>query len=90
MRFFVKRRNNTPDREQREDALSAAGTTPERLMAAITNAMGERCDNKEEFDELLLLLMYKAPDWVKQVAMIREQNIGAQIKRGEPPRPLIL
>lgn len=94
MRFFVKRREDkrlrSPNAAEREAALAASGTTPERLMASITNSMGEIVNDKDEFDELLVLLIYKAPKWVKEVAIIREQNVGSEMKEGKRPKPLIL
>lgn len=93
MRFFVKSKNKPPkglSAAQQQVHQGAYATTPERLMATITNAMGEICDDKGDFDELLVLLMDKAPRWVKEVAMIREHNVRAEVKKGKTPKPLIL
>lgn len=93
-RFFIKRRwrkeMDSQDVAIREQAIAAAATTPERLMAIITDQMGSICNDKEEFDELLILLMDKAPGWVKRTAELREYNVLVQKKQGKDPNPLIL
>lgn len=92
-RFFVRSKNEMPkglSAQKQEVHQGAYATTPERLMAAITNQMGEICNDKQEFDELLVLLMSKAPRWVKEVAMTRDHNVRSEAMQGKPPKPLIL
>lgn len=66
------------------------GTTPERLMAAITNAMGEVVNSPEEFNELCALLIYKSSDWVKMTAKMRDFQAEVDRKKSPPPPPLVL
>lgn len=84
------KRLDSPNPDAREAAINegAIATSPERLMVAITNAMGEVVQSPEEFEELLVLLMHKAKPWVRHNYLMRSHN--AEVERREGKAPLIL
>lgn len=73
-RFHIRRKEMPKglSAQAQEIHQGSYGSTPERLMAAITGSMGEVVDSGEEFEELTALLIYKSDQWVKQVAKMRD------------------
>lgn len=89
-RFHIRRKTMPQGLSAQKQQVYEGGvaTTPERLMATITNTMGEVVNSPEEFEELCALLIVKGSDWVKTVAKMRD--FQAEVDRKKKAPPLVL
>jgi hypothetical protein len=77
--------NEIADRQNGEVGEGGSGSTPERLMMAITSSMGEVVQNPQEFEELTALLISKSREWVRGAYLVRSHNARVEAKQGKPP-----